>query len=417
MSTDKASSKGTIFRPFDNREARSDRSARDRKRHREKIQDSIRENIGDIIAEESIIGRDRNKVIKVPIRSIKEYRFIYGDNSPGVAQGNGQQKPGDVVQKGKPDKEGKGDGGGNEPGVDAFETEISIEELISIMFEDLDLPDLEKKAYKEVVTDEARKRKGIRHVGIRPRLNKKQTAKARLKRMFAVKRTREEEFKDEEKRFPFHTDDLRYYHVAPTTREESNAVVICVMDTSGSMGTIKKYLARSFYFLLYQFVRQKYNNVEVVFISHHTEAKEVTEDEFFHKVESGGTYISSGYEKALKIINERYHPSLWNVYAFHCSDGDNFYSDNEKAVKAAEELCEVCNLFGYGEIKPNGGAYYSGSMLEIFNKITKENFHTIVIEGKEDLWKGFKSFLTKDRSSEQAKKAQRTVSEGASSAT
>ena len=140
------------------------------------------------------------------------------------------------------------------------------------------------------------------------------------------------------------------------------------------MGTVKKYLARSFYFLLYQFVRLKYQKVEIVFIAHHTEAKEVTEEEFFHKVESGGTYISSGYEKALEIIQARYHPSLWNIYAFHCSDGDNFYSDNDKALSLANELCEVCNLFGYGEIKPSGSAYYSGSMLEVFSAIEKENF-------------------------------------------
>ena len=163
------------------------------------------------------------------------------------------------------------------------------------------------------------------------------------------------------------------------------------------MGTVKKYLARSFYFLLYQFVRQKYQNVEVVFIAHHTEARECTEDEFFHKVESGGTYISSGYRKALEIIESRYHPSLWNIYAFHCSDGDNFYSDNERAVQAAQELCKVCNLFGYGEIKPSGSAYYSGSMLEVFGQIKADNFHMVVIEKKEDLWPGFKSFLNKDR--------------------
>jgi uncharacterized sporulation protein YeaH/YhbH (DUF444 family) len=185
----------------------------------------------------------------------------------------------------------------------------------------------------------------------------------------------------------------------PTTKEASNAVIFCIMDTSGSMGTVKKYLARSFYFLLYQFVRQKYANVEVVFIAHHTEAKEVSEEDFFHKVESGGTYISSGYKKALEIIEDRYHPSLWNVYAFHCSDGDNFYSDNERALQAAEELCKVCNLFGYGEIKPSGSAYYSGSMLEVFGAIKADNFHMITIEKKEDLWEGFRSFLLKDKAS------------------
>ena len=116
-------------------------------------------------------------------------------------------------------------------------------------------------------------------------------------------------------------------------KKESNAVVMCIMDTSGSMDTMKKYLARSFFFLLYQFITTRYRNVEIVFIAHHTEASEVTEEEFFHKGESGGTFISSGYLKALEIIQERYHPSLWNIYAFHCSDGDNFDSDNPAALR------------------------------------------------------------------------------------
>ena len=410
----------TIFRPFTPPSHRSDRSAGDRTRHRQKIKDSIRDNIADILSEESIIGRDKGKIIKIPIRSIKEYRFIYGENTPGVAQGNGEQKPGDVVgqaEQGSPSV-GQG-GGGDQPGVDAIETDVTLEELISIMFDDLELPELEKKALREVISDEARRRKGLRTAGIRPRLNKKASAKNRIRRKLAANNDRREEFEgDDEKRFPFHKDDLRYFHITPTTKEISNAVIFCIMDTSGSMGTIKKYLARSFYFLLYQFVLQKYQNVEVVFVAHHTDAKEVTEQEFFHKVESGGTYISSGYKKALKIINDRYHPSLWNIYAFHCSDGDNFYSDNDRAVAAAEELCDVCNLFGYGEIKPSGSAYYSGSMLEIFDKIDRENFHMVVIEKKEDLWSAFKSFLNKDKTSPQslAAKAQGPA-EGATSAT
>jgi sporulation protein YhbH len=199
------------------------------------------------------------------------------------------------------------------------------------------------------------------------------------------------------RRFPFHTDDLVYRHVTTQMRRESNAVVICIMDTSGSMDTMKKYLARSFFFLLYQFICTKYRSVEIVFISHHTEANEVSEDEFFHKGESGGTFISSGYQKALDIITERYHPSLWNVYAFHCSDGDNFDSDNTAALKAAHELAEICNLFGYGEIKPLGSRYYESSMLNIFRRLDAENFQTVLIERKEDIWPSFKAFLAKDK--------------------
>ncbi len=396
----------TIFRPYTPQDNRSDRSARDRARHREKIRESIRENIADIIAEESIIGHNRDKIIKIPIRSIKEYKFIYGENTPGVAEGSGDSKPGDIVQQGEPGQpDGSGEAG-NKPGVDAFETDITLDELIDIMFEDLELPDLQRKALKEVESTRVLKRKGYRKQGIRPRLDKRRTAINRIKRKLAVQKSLEpsEVIEETDERFPYHKDDMRYHHITTDTKLESNAVVLCIMDTSGSMGTVKKYLARSFYFLLYQFVRLKYREVEVVFIAHHTEAKEVTEYEFFHKVESGGTYISSGYNKALEIIEERYHPSLWNIYAFHCSDGDNFFSDNEKAVASANKLCELCNLFGYGEIKPAGSAYYSSSMLDIYKGIDKPNFQSIVIEKKEDLWEGFRSFMLRDAATRDALK-------------
>ncbi|MGH7813871.1 MAG: YeaH/YhbH family protein [Candidatus Binataceae bacterium] len=412
----------TIFREYRPSDAeRSDRSAGDRLRHRQKVRESIRENIADIIAEESIIGKSRDRIIKVPLRGIKEYRFVFGDNAPGAAQGDGETRPGQAVGK-KGESPAPGDGhAGDRPGIDYYETDVTLEELIEIMFEDLELPNLERRALREVPADYSVRRKGYRKVGIRVRLDKRRTAKQRITRMLAAERragraganTSVEEPPPEtpvgvapsaleiggngKKRFPFHHDDLRYKHVEVDTKEESNAAVICIMDTSGSMDTMKKYLARSFFFLLYQFISTRYRNVEIVFIAHHTEAAEVTEEEFFHKGESGGTFISSGYRRALQIIAERYHPSLWNLYAFHCSDGDNFDSDNPAALKAAEELAEICNLFGYGEIKPLGSRYYESSMLNVFRRIAAPNFHTVLIERKEDIWPSFKAFLAKDR--------------------
>ncbi len=345
----------SIFRPFVPSDAeRSDRSAGDRARHRLKVRESIRDNIADIIAEESIIGKDREKIIKVPIRGIREYKFIYGDNAPGVGQGNGDSQTGQVVGRAK----GKGQGedkAGDQPGSDYYETDVTLEELVEIMFEDLELPDLERKALQQIEAFRLAKRKGYRAVGIRVRLDKRRTVKERFKRKLASKRHREtasaaglesayemaEGSAAAAGRFPFHDDDLVYRHMTTDVKKESNAVVICIMDTSGSMDTMKKYLARSFFFLLYQFICTKYRNVEIVFIAHHTEANEVSEDEFFHKGESGGTFISSGYNRALEIIQARYHPSLWNIYAFHCSDGDNFDSDNPAALRAAKELSEL----------------------------------------------------------------------------
>ena len=387
-----------IFRPYSSSDAlRSDRSAGDRQRHRQKVREAVRENIADLIAEESIIGKNKDKVIKVPIRGVKEYRFIYGENASGVGQGDGSSEKGQVI--GKTDGTGQGQGedkAGDQPGVDYYETDVTLEELVEIMFEDLELPDMERKILREVMSDRISKRKGFRKAGIRIRLDKKRTVKSRIKRRLASIR-QDGDPADEEQRFPFRKEDLIYRHLVEDVRPESNAAVLCIMDTSGSMDTLKKYLARSFFFLLYQFVSTKYRNVEIVFIAHHTEGKEVTEEEFFYKGESGGTFISSGYTKALEVIQARYHPSLWNLYAFHCSDGDNFDSDNPAALKAAQELCELCNLFGYGEIKPLGSRYYESSMLNIFRRLEAENFQTVLIERKEDIWPSFKTFMSKER--------------------
>ncbi|NJD02334.1 MAG: YeaH/YhbH family protein, partial [Ruminiclostridium sp.] len=197
---------------------------------------------------------------------------------------------------------------------------------------------------------------------------------------------------------PFMEDDLRYHRIKETLKKEFNAVVICIMDVSGSMDQTRKYMARSFYYLLYRFVRLKYANVEVVFIAHTTEAKEVGEVEFFHKGESGGTFISSGYEKALEIIEQRYNPQSWNIYAFHCSDGDNWAEDNKKAIELAGRLCEVCTLFGYGEIIPGSYASLSTIKSEFQKKIKSSNFAVVTISKKEDLFPGLKKLL--DRESE-----------------
>jgi uncharacterized protein len=389
----------TIFRPYRSSEAEhSDRSAGDRMRHREKVRQSIREGIADIIAEESVIGRSRDRIIKVPIRGIKEYRFIYGENSGGVAQGNRELERGDIVDDSS-DPEGGGKAG-NRPGIDYYETDVTLDELINIMFEDLELPDLERKKLREIESERLTRRKGYRRVGIRVRLDKRRTVKEKIRRRFAAEKFADKDTQEETDRFPFHEDDLVYRHVATDIRKESNAVVLCLMDTSGSMDTMKKYLARSFFFLLCQFVGTRYRNVEVVFIAHHALAREVTEEEFFTKGEAGGTLISSAYERALEIIAARYHPSLWNIYAFHCSDGDNFDADNEAALRLARELCEVCNLFGYGEIKPYGYYAYANesSMMAVFKKLLFPNFLAIRIERKEDVYPSFRTLLSKDRS-------------------
>ncbi len=388
-----------IFREFN--PIGHDRAAEDKRRHRELVEDSIKKNLVDILSEESIIGETKNKKIKIPIKGLKEYQFIYGKNVPGVGSGDGSEKRGEVIGK---EKIGKGNGtkgAGNDEGEDIYETEITIEEIMEYIFQDLKLPNLNKKKVSEIISEGSRKKCGYQKSGIPPRLAKKRTVVEKLKRKQGMKRALSENSKKDEineelskefkvendelvGRFPFKENDLRYYKVKPTKKKEYNAVVMCIMDTSASMDQNKKYLARSFFFMLYQFVKMKYSNVEVVFIAHSTSAKVVTEEEFFHKVESGGTYISSGYNKALDIILEKYNPDIWNIYSFHVSDGDNWSEDNDRAVKAVDELCDVCNLFGYAEIMAYG--YTSAIKKRYSVEINRKNFVSVAMKKKEDMW-------------------------------
>src|SRR5437867_1129880 len=134
-------------------------------------------------------------------------------------------------------------------------------------------------------------------------------------------------------------DDLRFKTWERDVRYETNAVVIAMRDVSGSMGEFEKYITRSFYFWMVRFLRTKYNHVRIVFITHHTEAKEVDENAFFNLGESGGTKVSSAYQLALEVIEERFEPSQWNIYPFHFSDGDNWGEvDNQRCLDLVNQL-------------------------------------------------------------------------------
>jgi len=386
-----------IFRDHNLTPIDHDRAVEDRRRHRQLVEKSIKENLGEILSEESIIGQSKDKKIKIPIKGLKEYEFIFGRNKSGVGSGDGTEKRGQIIGKEKAEGEGKvGKGAGDGEGEDIYETEITLEDALNYLLEDLELPELDKRKFSEVLTENGIKKAGYQKHGINPRLAKKRTVVEKIKReqgrSKALKETSQE---GEIERLPFKNEDLRYHRVKQVLKRESNAVIFCVMDVSGSMDTTKKYLARSFFFVLSQFIRSKYSNVEVEFIAHTTVAKEVNEQEFFHKVESGGTYISSGLNKALEVIEKRYNPDYWNVYVFYVSDGDNWQEDNDKAIQAANNICEVSNLFGYAELM---NSYYSTSMKNIFAKgVFNKNFISVDIKQKQDLWKGLKVMLKKDQ--------------------
>jgi uncharacterized protein len=173
---------------------------------------------------------------------------------------------------------------------------------------------------------------------------------------------------------------------------EHHNYIVDGMLSHNSMGEFEKYIARSFYFWMVRFLRTKYNNVQIVFISHHTEAKEVTEEEFFHKGESGGTQVSSAYELALQIIKERYKPDDWNIYPFHFSDGDNLPWDNDRCVQLVNKLMELCNIFGYGEIRE--GHYRSPStLMGAYNKISDKKFTAVTISDKKEVYPALRKFF------------------------
>jgi len=392
-----------------------DRAASDRSRHKKKIDKAIKESIKDVVAEESIIGQNGKKKIRIPVRGLKEYRFIYGNNEQNKTVGSGG---GHNVKKGqkvgqKRAKQGQGQGTGkasDQKGDEYYDVEISLEELAEYLFADLELPDLEKKRFR-FVSQESIKRQGYRFKGIRPRLSKKETLKRKIRRQKMAEKNGTFDPAEGE-RFPFHKDDLKYHHIKPKTKENSAAVIFFLMDVSGSMSMDRKYLARSFFFLLYQFLNHKYEKVEVVFISHSTEASRVNEDDFFKVGTYGGTIISSALQMESDIIEKEYHPSSWNIYSFYCGDGENWSTDNEKCLSLFKKIKEVSQLTAYCEINehygnfaedeetksptgypwPSFSSWKNEEMENLWSKITPlcdKKFKKVMIGQTDHIWKAF----------------------------
>lgn len=359
----------------------------DQQRHLDKVKEAIQNNLPDLISEESIILSKGKDVIKIPIRSLDEYKIRYNhDKSKHVGQGNGDSQVGDVVAKdGSQGKSGPGTGkqAGDQAGEDYYEAEVSIAELEDALFKEMELPDLEQKEQAEN-TAEKIEFNDIRKKGLIGNIDKKRTI------LTAIKRNA---IKGKAEIAPFHNDDLRFKTWDDVKKPESKAVVLAMMDTSASMGNFEKMMARSFFFWMANFLRTKYETVEFEFIAHHTEAKVVTEEDFFSKGESGGTICSSAYIKALELIENKYNPVRYNIYPFHFSDGENMSSDNEKCIKLVQELMAVSNMFGYGEVN----AYNRFStMMSSFKKIDDPKFRHYILKEKRDVYFALKSFFHKN---------------------
>ncbi len=358
----------------------------DQIRHQEKVREAIKKHLPDLVSEESIIMSNGREVIKIPIRSLDEYKFRYNFNkSKHAGQGDGKSKVGDVIgrEPGNASQPGKGEGAGDQPGTDYYEAEVSVDEVEKMLFAELDLPFLKRKEEVDIITEDIRFN-DIRKKGIMGNIDKKRTLLEAIKRN-ALNGRPAMNITDE---------DLRFKTWEEINVPHSNAVIIAMMDTSGSMGVFEKFVARSFFFWMVRFLRTKYEKVDIVFIAHHTEAKVVTEDEFFTKGESGGTICSSAYRKALEVIEQKYPMERYNIYPFHFSDGDNLTSDNEKCVKLVSDLMKRCNLFGYGEVNQYNR---HSTLMSAYRNIKDPKFMYSVIKEKGEVYKALKTFFGKQK--------------------
>ncbi|MRX74044.1 sporulation protein YhbH [Bacillus lacus] len=364
----------------------------DQKRHQEKVQEAIKNNLPDLITEESIVMSNGKDVVKIPIRSLDEYKIRYNyDKNKHVGQGKGDSQVGDVVARdGSPGDAGpgKGQGAGDQAGEDYYETEVSMMELEEALFKELELPNLKQKERDQNVVQNI-EFNDIRKTGLMGNIDKKRTMLSAYKR---------NAIHGKAAFYPIYPEDLKFKTWNEVVKPDSKAVVLAMMDTSGSMGLWEKYMARSFFFWMTRFLRTKYETVEIEFIAHHTEAKIVTEDDFFSKGESGGTICSSVYRKALEVIDEKYHPSRYNIYPFHFSDGDNLTSDNARCVKLVNELMKVSNMFGYGEVNQYNR---HSTLMSAYKSINNENFRYFILKQKSDVFHAMKSFFKKEEDQRQ----------------
>lgn len=362
----------------------------DQQRHTDKVKEAIKNNLPDLISEESIVMSNGRDIIKIPIRSLDEYKIRYNYNkSKHVGQGDGDSKVGDVVGRDPNAKgqkaNGPGDGkkAGDQPGKDYYEAEVSLEKLEAALFKELELPNLKEKEKAEIITEKI-EFNDVRKKGLMGNIDKKRTI------LTALKRNARE---GNPGITPIYNDDLRFKTWNEEVKKESKAVVLAMMDTSASMGSFEKYMARSFFFWMTRFLKTKYEHVDIAFIAHHTEAKEVTEEAFFTKGESGGTICSSAYTKAIELIDERYNPSRYNIYPFHFSDGENITSDNPKCIRLVNEIMDVSNMFGYAEVN-----IYNrhSTLMRAYNTIENPKFRHYILKEKRDVYHAMKSFFQRE---------------------
>ena len=358
----------------------------DQTRHKEKVEEVIKQQLGDLIVDESIILSGGKKSTKIPMRSLEEFHFRYDLKKKNhTGQGTKKMVPGEIL--GRDQAKGKGaagNGAGEEPGEDIYEAEVTYEDLANILFEELKLPNLDDKK-RPLIAHDRPEFNDVRKKGLMANVDKKRTLLESIKRQaFSQKKTKDARLK-------ISPEDLRFKTWETRPNFETNAVILAMMDTSGSMGQFEKYIARTFFFWMVRFLRLKYENVEIRFLAHHTEAKEVTEEEFFTRGESGGTRCSSVYKYALDLIENEYPPAHFNIYPVHFTDGDNIGTDNSRALSLMKQLVEVSQVVGYGEILRT---HYSSTLMATLKRITDPKLRLVTIRDRNEVYVALKTVFS-----------------------
>lgn len=358
----------------------------DQTRHKEKVNEVIKQQLGDLIVDESIILSDGKKNTRIPMRSLQEYRFRYDFNKRNhTGQGNKKMVPGEIIGREQAKgKGGPGSGAGEEPGEDIYEAEVTYEDLANILFEELKLPNLDDKK-RPLIAHDRPEFNDIRKKGLMANVDKKRTLLESIKRQSLAQK------QIEDGRLRITPEDLRFKTWETRPNFETNAVILAMMDTSGSMGQFEKYIARTFFFWMVRFLRVKYENVEIRFLAHHTEAKEVTEKEFFTRGESGGTRCSSVYRYALNLIENEYPAAHYNIYPVHFTDGDNIGSDNPTALSLMNRLVEISRVVGYGEILRS---HYSSTLMSTLKQITDPKLRLVTIRDRSEVYVALKTVFS-----------------------
>lgn len=356
---------------------------RDYQRFRRIVRGKVKSNLSKYISRGEMIGKKGRDYVSIPLPQIQVPQFRYGQkNSGGVGQGDG-----DV---GQPLTAPDGDGeqkAGDQPGGHILEVELTLEEMAEILGEELALPRIEPKGKKNILTRRDRYT-SIRQVGPESLRHFKRTYKKALKRMVTAG-----VYDPLDPRVIPERQDKQYRSWKETPLPQSVACIIYMMDVSGSMTDEQKEIVRIEAFWIDMWIKAHYEGIETVYIIHDAVAHEVDEHTFYHTRESGGTKISSAYELANKIIDLRYSPEEWNVYAFHFSDGDNWGDDVPNCINLLKDtLLAKLNLFGYGQVE---SPYGSGEFFDYVHELLGEHENVVAsrIPDREAILGSIKEFL------------------------